>query len=180
MNEILKHINQLRQGIELLNPEEIERVVSLLRLVRSWNGTVYLCGNGGSAALASHFCNDLMKIGKVKAVCLSDCFPVVSAYGNDNGWENMYLDQLRVVFNYERDCVIGISCSGNSENVVRALSWAFGQGGLIAALTGQETKSKICEIGNYPIVWARVPDMRVQEDLHSVACHAIARELVEE
>ena len=179
MDAIAKHLSQVRQGLELLDPNEIEKGVSLFRMVRSWGGTVYLFGNGGSAALASHFANDLMKMGRVRAVCLSDAFPLVSAYGNDEGWENMYLNQLKVVFD-QKDCVVGITCSGNSENVVRAVSWACREGGLALVLTGDRKDSKIHEVGNIPFLYARVPDIRVQEDLHMVACHAIARALAEE
>ena len=179
MDSIAKHLSQVRQGLELLDPNEIEKGVSLFRMVRSWGGTVYLFGNGGSAALASHFANDLMKMGRVRAVCLSDAFPLVSAYGNDEGWENMYLNQLKVVFD-QKDCVVGITCSGNSENVVRAVGWAYGEGGLALVLTGERKDTKVNNIGNFPILYARVPDIRVQEDLHSVACHAMARALMEE
>ena len=180
MDSISKHIAQVKQGIDLLDVEEIEKAVSLLRLVKEWVGTVYLCGNGGSAALASHFANDLLKMAHIKAVCLSDAFPAVSAYGNDEGWENMYFYQLRTLFDYKKDCVVGITCSGNSENVVRALRWAFEQGGLALALTGNRGSSKVHGIDGFPIVHAPVPDIRVQEDLHAVCCHAIARALVED
>ena len=179
MDSIAKHLIQVRQGLELLDPNEIEKAVSLFRMVRGWGGTVYLFGNGGSAALASHFANDLMKMGRVRAVCLSDAWALSSAYGNDEGWENMYLNQLKVVFE-QKDCVVGITCSGNSENVVRAVSWVCREGGLALVLTGDRKDSKIHEVGNIPFLYARVPDIRVQEDLHMVACHAMARALMEE
>lgn len=180
MNSIEKHLTQVRQGLELLDPNEIEEVMSVLNVMRRRGGTVYLCGNGGSAALASHFANDLMKMGKLRAVCLSEAFPVVSAYGNDEGWENMYLNPLMVAYEYDMDCLIGITCSGNSENVVRALEWVYNRSGWVIGLTGQDRDSKIHLIGSFPMVHANVPDIRVQEDLHSVACHAIARGLAEE
>lgn len=180
MDTILKHLSQVRQGLDLLNLNEISMAVSALRLVKEQGGTVYLFGNGGSAALASHFTNDLIKMGRVKAVCLCDAFPVTSAYGNDEGWESMYLNQLKVVFDYKKDMVIGISCSGNSENVVRALEWACKEGALAIGMTGNTGNSKIHGIGVFPLIHAPVPDIRVQEDLHAVCCHAIARELAEE
>lgn len=180
MNPITKHIAQVKQGIELLDVPEIEKAVSLLRLVRSHGGTVYLFGNGGSAALASHFANDLIKMGRVKAVCLSDAFPVTSAYGNDEGWENMYLNQLKAVFDAARDCALGITCSGNSVNVVRAMEWAYINGSFALVLTGMRGGTEIHNISFLTLVHAPVPDVRVQEDLHAVCCHAMARALQEE
>jgi D-sedoheptulose 7-phosphate isomerase len=177
MESISQHLSQVKEGIDLLSVSEIEKVVAVLELVRKWGGTVYLFGNGGSAALASHCTNDLIKMTRVRAVCLSDCFPVVSAYGNDEGWENMYVKQLEVVFDQGKDCAFGISCSGNSENVVRALRWAGERDGLVVGLTGNRD-GRIHEVVNR-LVHAPVPDIRVQEDLHAIVCHALVRAMVE-
>jgi D-sedoheptulose 7-phosphate isomerase len=180
MDAIEKHITQVTQGLSVLDRQEMEQAAALLRVVREWGGVAYLFGNGGSAATASHFANDLLKMAKLKAVCLSDAFPVVSAYGNDGGWENMYLDFLKTSFDYQKDCAVGITCSGNSENVVRAVEWVHKQAGLALVLTGDRKDSKIGGISGLTVVRALVPDIRVQEDLHSVVCHALARALQEE
>lgn len=179
MNVIMKHLRQVEEGMTLLDQEEALEVLRLLRACRTLGGRVYVFGNGGSAATASHFANDLLKMGRVKAECLNDHVPVFTAYGNDNGWDRMYADVLKKVFNAERDVAVGISCSGNSENVVQALGEAWSAGGTVAGLTGMENDSRIGQIGDIRLVHARVPDIRVQEDIHSIVCHALARGMAE-
>ena len=177
MDAIEKHLIQVSQGIGLLDRGQIETVVNALGIVRKLGGTVYLCGNGGSSALASHFTNDLIKIGRVRAVCLSDNVPVMTAYGNDTGWNNMFSGPLERCEITEKDALIGISCSGNSGNVLKAMEYARERAGFVIGLTGMGDGAivKMADL----LVTARVPDMRVQEDLHTIACHAIARALQE-
>lgn len=179
METIQKHLSQVGEGMSLLDQEQIAMAVLSLRIVRKNMGTVYVMGNGGSHATASHFANDLIKMGKVRAVCLGDAVSVMTAYGNDDGWDNMYSNPLRKHLK-PGDGVVGISCSGNSENVVRALRQVSEiETVLSIGLTGLSRASEICKIGLGVLVHAPVPDMRVQEDLHLMICHAIARSLQE-
>src|SRR6266498_712486 len=91
---------------------------------------VYLFGNGGSAACASHFAEDLAK-GTVKdpgqkrlrVMSLTDSTPFITALGNDCGYETIFLEQLRT-HAVAGDIALGISGSGNSPNVLNAISWA--------------------------------------------------------
>jgi D-sedoheptulose 7-phosphate isomerase len=80
-------------------------------------------GNGGSAALASHFVCDLMKVDGIKAHDLSCNAAVMTAYANDLGYENVFVEQLKVLAE-KGDLIIVISGSGNSPNVVKAVEWA--------------------------------------------------------
>lgn len=179
MNAITKHFRQIDEGFTLMDNDEIERLVNTLKIVRYKGGKAWTFGNGGSAATSSHFANDLMKIARVKAVCLSDLYPVVSAYGNDDGWEKMYVNPLMRLFDMEKDAAVGISCGGNSENVVSALRWVIGSGGSGVGLTGMDDSSKINKLKLLALVHARVPDIRVQEDIHLAVCHAVVRALQE-
>ena len=179
MNAINKHMRQVEEGMTLLDQGEVETLINLLKIVRRKGGVVYTFGNGGSAATASHFANDSLKMGRVKAICLNDSYPVVSAYGNDEGWEKMYMHPLIRLFNADRDVAFGISCSGNSANVIKALEWALGSGGVAVGLTGSDDYSRINKLELLALVHARVPDIRVQEDLHSIVCHAVMRALQE-
>lgn len=178
MDVMKKHLSQVVEGINLVDGGEYRKVLEALKLVRKKKGVVYTMGNGGSSALASHFSNDLIKMGRVKSVCLNDSVPTMMAYGNDEGWEFMLMKPLSKLMG-EDDLVFGISCSGNSENVMNALIWAHGREYLTAGLTGCSEESAInyaCEA----LFHARVPDIRVQEDLHTIMCHALARGLQEE
>jgi len=179
MNVILKHLRQVEEGMSLLDQNEVTEVLRLLRACRSLGGTAYIFGNGGSAATSSHFANDLVKMGRLRAHCLSDQVPVMTAYGNDEGWGNMYANMLRKYFNPEKDVAVGISCSGSSENVIWALKDVIESGGSAAGLTGIDNDSGIHLVGDIRLVHARVPDIRVQEDIHSMVCHALARGMQE-
>ena len=179
MNAITKHFRQVEEGMTLLDYVEIAGLVSVLRLVKDLNGTVYLFGNGGSHATASHFANDLMKMAKIKAVCVGDMAPAVMAWGNDTGWENMYYGPLSEMVE-KNDAVIGISCSGNSENVVRALRAGLDQWDVLTGcLTGMSDSNVASTLGLDAVVHVRVPDIRVQEDIHLMVCHAVVRALQE-
>lgn len=179
MSRITCHFSQVAEGMTLMDQEEIERAIFVLKEVRKKSGVMYLFGNGGSSATASHFANDLMKIARVRAVCLADATPVVTAYGNDDGWDKMFLEPLSKLFDGEKDGVAGISCGGSSLNVLSALEWTAGRTQLTIGMTGQSESSPINKIDLTALVHARVPDIRVQEDLHSIVCHAIVRELQE-
>jgi len=172
-----KHLSQVVEGINLVDGGEYREILEALKLVRRRKGVVYTMGNGGSSALASHFSNDLVKMGRVKSVCLNDMVPTMMAYGNDEGWELMLMKPLSKLMG-EEGMAFGISCSGNSENVVNAMAWAHGRDYLTAALTGCSQDSAIHHVAG-SIFHARVPDIRVQEDLHTVICHALARGLQE-
>src|SRR3990167_6143462 len=84
---------------------------------------VYICGNGGSASTANHFAQDLVKTAGIKAISLCANEAVVMAYANDNGYENIFSDQLRVFAN-KGDLLITISGSGTSDNIVNAGKYA--------------------------------------------------------
>lgn len=178
MDTFTKHMAQVAEGMSLLDHDELEGIVLRLQALRQFGGTLFVFGNGGSAATASHFVNDLLKMGKVRAVCVSDMVPVVDAYGNDTGWENMFMGPLTGLME-AKDAVLGISCGGKSPNVITALEWAAGHSELIMGMTGMSDSSPINAVLNIHLVHARVPDIRVQEDLHVIACHAIVRALQE-
>ena len=180
METIKKHLSQVSEGMSLLDMDEIKAAIASLKMVKRNRGTVYVFGNGGSHSTASHFANDLMKVGRVRAVCLGDGVSSMTAWGNDDGWDNMYLKPLSTLIK-EYDGVVGISCGGNSENVVRALRQVSEFHSILAiGMTGMSNESEINKIGLGVLIHARVPDIRVQEDLHMMVCHAIARSLQEE
>lgn len=180
MSIIKKHLSQVSEAMTLLDQDEVMAAVETLSLVRKHGGTVYLFGNGGSHATASHFANDLMKMGRVRAVCIGDMASAMLAYGNDNGWERMFVDPLMELVK-PNDGVIGISCSGSSRNVLEALEFASQDGTVLSVgMTGQSLDSEINQIGLNALIHANFPDIRVQEDIHLMACHAIARALQED
>lgn len=178
MNIINRHLADVEEGMSLLDTDEIERVVNIIRIIRQGVGTVYTFGNGGSHATASHFANDLMKVARVRAVCVGDMSSAMLAYGNDEGWGNMYCLPLAEMLS-PNDGVVGISCGGSSENVVKALGLAVHRNNLSVGLTGMGDETPINKLGLDALVHVRVGDIRVQEDIHLMVCHAIVRSLQE-
>ena len=179
MKKIGIHFAQVEEGLTLMDQDEIAGMVHVLNMVKQNGGTVYVFGNGGSHATAGHFANDLMKMCRIKAVCVGDMASAMMAWGNDTGWENMFYGPINEMVQ-PNDGVVGISCGGNSENVTRALIAAKDEWGVLCAgMTGISNSSEINMIGLDALIHARVPDIRVQEDLHLMVCHAIVRAIQE-
>lgn len=177
MKIIEKHLENIEEAMSLLDMEEVMKVVRVLQAVKEMEGTVYIFGNGGSHSTASHFANDLMKICRIKAVCVGDMVSSVSAWGNDMGAENAFYGPLSELVKYN-DCLFGISCSGNSPNVVRALRAGRDEWNVVCVgLTGLSDASAMQEIDLDALVHVRADDIRVQEDLHLMVCHAVVRQI---
>ena len=178
MDILRKHLAQVVEGINLIDRGEYDGIVTALKVVKESKGTVWLCGNGGSSSLCAHFANDLVKMGRIRAGSLVEAIPLMTAYGNDDGWRYMFVKQLAMRME-PTDMVFGISCSGNSDNVVKALEWAYERKWLTAVLTGCSEDSEVNKVSDVVLHTRGVPDIRVQEDLHTIICHTIARELCE-
>ena len=185
----------MNDGIEILDAkqyfDELQRVIVSLpiegidqiadTLVRAYDAgrTVYLCGNGGSAALASHFACDLGKGtaycngGKrLRALSLTDNLPTLTAWANDSSYEDVFSEQLRN-FVQPGDVAVAISGSGNSKNVLNALQVAREAGATtvgISGFQGGEMKS-LCDI----CVIVPSNNMQIIEDLHLAMAHSIFR-----
>lgn len=179
--QIRKHFSEISEGMTYLDVDEIMRAVGVLKMVKENQGTVYLFGNGGSHTTASHFANDLLKMCRIRSVCIGDMAGAMLAHGNDNGWDDMFAGPLfKMMGDNPHDCAIGISCSGNSINVYSALYAALQNGILTIGMTGMKLDSPLgLQKLDATIHTFGVGDIRVQEDLHLMACHAIVRELQE-
>lgn len=171
------------ETIRKLDVAALDRAGNALLEARERGGTVYTMGNGGSAATASHMVCDLAKgaygvIGgkKLRIECLCDNTPIMMAIANDIGYENVFVYQLRERLKPE-DLVIGISGSGNSENVVRALRYAKELGTPILGITGY-SGGKVKELADYSM-HVPIDDMQITEDIHMIFDHMILRVLEE-
>lgn len=172
-----KYYNGLKNVIGGLDKFQVDGVLGVLRECKARGGTVYLCGNGGSASTCEHWVNDLMKIGGVRAVSLTN-ISVITALGNDISYDDIFIEQLKVLMKLG-DVVIGISGSGNSMNVVKALDYAIINGGVGVGILGFEG-GKCLEVlrernGSYILV--NTEDYGFLEDIHLSLVHYFAREL---
>lgn len=147
---------------------------------------VFICGNGGSGSNSSHFCEDLGKstlrredftkegIKRLKVMSLTDNTPYILAWGNDEGFDRVFVEQLKN-FGSKGDLLIAISGSGNSPNILSAVEWANTHGLKTWGITGYEG-GKLKALGKKNL---HVPldDMGMVESIHLVAFHWILNDI---
>ena len=165
--------------LKSLDLDEINRAVNAILEARERGGTIYTMGNGGSAATASHMVCDFTKgaseaLGgrRFRVECLSDNTPIMMAIANDYCYEEIFVYQLRGQLKPE-DLLIGISGSGNSENVLRAIRYAKELGTPSIGITGY-SGGKLRELADYSM-HVDIDDMQIAEDIHMIFDHMMMR-----
>lgn len=172
--QINAYLKKEKEVLDGLSVEDINDVMNLLEKARSKGKRIFICGNGGSASTASHYVCDFNKgvsydqDVKYDFECLSDNVPMMMAVANDIGYDNIFLVPLRNKLR-PGDVVIGISGSGNSENVVRALRYAEETGAETVAICGY-SGGRIKELAKHSI-HVKVDNMQIVEDVHLVLDH---------
>jgi len=177
MNEFIRnYIEKQSVAIRKSPFDDLEKLCNMLLEARKNGRTIFFAGNGGSAATASHFTNDMVKglspgnPRRFRAFSLVDQVPVITALANDYDYSVIFVEQLK---NYaeEGDLLVVISGSGNSPNVVKACEYARENGIRTAALTGRDGgKLKgICDLS----VIAPVDGMEEIEDIHMLWEHCV-------
>lgn len=175
---IAAYFQRLKSAIDRLSLSDINQVMSVLEQARDAGKMIFIMGNGGSAATASHYVCDFNKgvslnqVKKYKFLCLNDNIPSLMAYANDLTYENIFVNALSSYFQ-SGDVVIGISGSGNSSNVLRAIEYANQHGGITVGLSGYDG-GKLKQMAQYNI---HIPmdDMQITEDLHMVLDHCMMK-----
>jgi D-sedoheptulose 7-phosphate isomerase len=138
---IQSYIDDLSSVLQALDTQAIARTIDALADAYLRGATVFMIGNGGSAATASHFACDLAKGvqpsggHRFRAMALTDNVPLLTAWANDTSYERVFAEQLDNLIN-EGDVVIAISGSGNSPNVLNAMELARLRGAVTIGLTG--------------------------------------------
>lgn len=142
------YLQGLTDLLPKLDSEKIGEAIAWMRAARDAGKTIYICGNGGSASIASQMVVDIVKgaslrkKARFKMIGLTDSMATLSAYANDEGYESVFVEPLKN-FAESGDLLIGISGSGNSENVLRAVEYANGVGcRTIGMTTGEGGKLK--------------------------------------
>lgn len=178
-HDIVKAIrsrSDLLAGVERL-AGDIEAIAAHMMQSLRKGGTIYACGNGGSATQAQHFAAELVGRFKMdrlalRAVALVDNAAVVTSLANDYDFNDIYSHQLAGIAG-EHDCLLALSTSGASENVVRACKAAKEKGTFVASLTG-ESGGAVAGHSDHAI---RVPDndtARIQE-VHLIIIHLLCQ-----
>jgi len=164
--------------IDLLKNINVDVISTIQQALETTSGRIYIMGNGGSAATASHMVNDLgvglkrRNISHFDILSLSDNTPVCSAIANDIGYENVFYMQLKNILK-PNDLIIAISCSGNSKNILKAVNYAKKQNVKIIGLTGFDggELKKISDI-NFHIDTPK-GEYGLVEDLHMILDHIL-------
>ena len=175
--EIRTYLEKEIEIIHKLDMEQLSQAINVLVAARDRGARIYIMGNGGSAATASHFVCDFnkgiwegQKEKKFKIQCLSDNVPIMTAIANDIGYEDVFLFQLQE--NLEKnDLVVAISGSGNSKNVLKAVEYAKTLGCETLGITGYNG-GKLKAISDYSM-HVPVDDMQITEDIHMIFDHMI-------
>lgn len=169
--------NYLDREIEIIKSLDVEQInTAMLEIEKAYQaeGNIYIFGNGGSASTASHYANDFNKgiseylEKKFRFVCLNDNVPTVMAIANDIGYEEVFRFQLKNKL-AANDLVIGISGSGNSPNVVNALTYAKECGVRTMGIVGYDG-GKVLQIADTSL-FVPIKNMQVTEDIHMIFDH---------
>ena len=171
-----QYLNGLTELFEAFDVDCFERIVGTILDAYSAEKRIFVMGNGGSGATASHFvadinkgcCFDLDK--KFKTICLNDNMSILLALANDVNYEAVFVEQLKNFFE-AGDLVIGISGSGNSKNVLNAIEYANNNGGQTIGLSGF-SGGRLSKLADISLI-ARVDDMQKVEDMHLIVLHMI-------
>lgn len=172
------YLDRVCREIKRLDMSQLERLSELIESAYHSNHFVFICGNGGSGANASHLCEDLAKCTlrdfesqkRLKVLSLTDNTAGIMAWANDEGYDRIFVEQLKNLAS-PGDLLLAISGSGNSPNILKAVDWA-NQTGLetvgITGFAGGKLKSLARHNLHVPI-----DDMGIVESLHQVVFHWI-------
>ncbi|GAA4903615.1 SIS domain-containing protein [Mucilaginibacter defluvii] len=188
-NTVTEHLVSYKQKIvdllDLIDPAELEQVITVFIDTFKNGKTVYVAGNGGSAATASHMQADFRFFVRYfskfrpRILALTDNAPLMTAVGNDTDFNDIFVEQMRGVFG-EGDTLVVISASGNSENLVRAVDFANEQGGNSISFIGFKG-GKLKENSKYKIYTPNQDkDYGPIEDIHMIINHIIVNYLAKD
>lgn len=172
--EIANYLELEMTVLRKLDTEEISAAMNILEEARQRDAAIYVCGNGGSAATASHMVCDfnkgvsLKQTKKYRFICLNDNVPNMMAIANDLGYDQIFKVPLENKIT-SQDVLLAISGSGNSKNVVNAVKYAKEHGATVIGMTGYNGG----EVRKLADAYLHVPidNMQITEDIHMIFDH---------
>src|SRR5215469_1992248 len=176
------YLTRVCQEIQRLDPAQIEELSELIEAAYDQGRFVFICGNGGSGANASHLCEDLAKCTlrdfesqrRLKVLSLTDNTAGIMAWANDEGYDRIFVEQLKNLAS-PGDLLLAISGSGNSPNILKAVAWANEHGLTTVGITGF-SGGKLKSLAHHNLN-SPVDDMGIVESLHLVVFHWIIDDL---
>lgn len=179
-NSINSYIEEIKQAIDNLDKEIIEKVINKIFEAYRENKQIFIMGNGGSASTASHFACDLGKgtiiegKNRFRVMSLNDNMAIITAFSNDYGYDYVFVEQLKNLVNSE-DIVIAISASGNSNNIIEGVKYAKEKGAYIIGFSGFEG-GKLREISDL-CLHVENNNYGQVEDIHMFLSHMISQNI---
>lgn len=176
----MKYISALSNTFETINKETYIFFSDSLKENIVNKKKIFTCGNGGSASISNHFVCDFNKrITKFRPrfISLSSNIEIISAISNDISYEDVFVKQVENLFD-EGDCILCISSSGNSENVIRAAEFIKKNNGKVFSLTGFDG-GDLKKISDFNIhIDSKI--YGIVEDCHQVIMHSLINEFLNE
>ena len=174
------YIDELSQYLLQFPHDQFRNVAEAFLKAYNDEKHIFVMGNGGSASTASHLACDINKgvcsglEKRFKVICLNDNIPTMLAYANDLSYEDVFLEQLKNFFR-AGDVVMGISGSGNSKNVLKAVSYADENNGKTVGLCGFQG-GELATLADISLI-VRSNDMQKIEDVHMIVVHMLMQVL---
>jgi D-sedoheptulose 7-phosphate isomerase len=176
-SEILSHSKITTHSHELIQMQQgIQAILKILIRCRDQNGTIFIAGNGGSAAIASHAVIDFLNMAKMKATAMLDT-AVTTCISNDYGYEHVYSKQLER-FIGDNDVLIAISSSGRSQNILNAVNIAKKSSAKVITFSGFLENNLLRQTGDYNL-WLNSADYGQVEIGHAFILHYLTDRLKE-
>ena len=183
MSHTARYQSELLSLLGQIDLEKVDQSIEWFREARESGRRIFVFGNGGSASTASHFACDMVKgagygrAERFRILALTDSMSTLTAYANDVGYECIFAEQLKN-FAEDSDIVMGISGSGNSSDVVRAVELANALGCRTIGLTGRDG-GRLATAARLNL---HVPERHMGriEDVHLIICHMISYSFMEE
>ena len=176
------YFDYLKEIFDKINLSEIQTFVETILFARESGNTIFFMGNGGSAATASHFANDLAFGSNdyekpFKVMSITDNVPVLTALGNDYGYDEIFVRQVKI-YGKKGDVLVGISASGNSQNLINAFEYANTVGIRTVALTAFDG-GKMRDIADQGVhIPTEIKEYGPAEDLHMILDHLVGNYLM--
>lgn len=181
MSYFTQYIEAQKSALDSIPTNELDAIIAVLKDAHEHKKNIFVFGNGGSAANASHFATDLGKgasdkVGVFKVLSLNDNTPWLTAIGNDYDYSDVFVRQLQ---NYAEpgDVILSMSVSGNSPNLVKAFEWAQSNSVVSIALVGGK-KGKLAELADHTVIIDSEHYGRV-EDCHMTIAHMLCYRFME-
>jgi D-sedoheptulose 7-phosphate isomerase len=179
---VTDYLTRVCEEIQRLDQGQIENVSELVEAAYDEGRFVFICGNGGSGANASHLCEDLAKCTlrdfegqkRLKVLSLTDNTAGIMAWANDEGYDRIFVEQLKNLAS-PGDLLLAISGSGNSPNILKAVAWANEHGLTTVGVTGFGG-GKLKDLAHHNL-HAAIDDMGIVESLHQIVFHWIIDDL---